>query len=354
MDAKLASYFATLKEGKGRGAARAARDELINFKMRVAGLLEAFCKRVREARAAGLAWRRCAQLRHARMQAAHACADARAACLLSQLPQWADALNSSPRPVLTAPFAALCRCPAARCCPPRWRRCWLAWRAPAAKGVTRPWQSVSPASLPTDCAPARQRRQVCVRCKEEGPTGLTTPLAVPAVAASPSEGWLASQPQPAQPAPANPVWSSDAPAPCWGFSPTGASLAGNVLEAPLRRTLYLASRSTDKRLAGAAGASYVFLQRAAAASPDAACRAKVRVHEGHQLCLRGSGRHPTPSRASRCTDSAQPAAASCARTSRTDCTLLKAVSFEHRALLPALRGHSKSAPTSRQPRAPPA
>lgn len=45
MDAKLASYFATLKEGKG-GAARAARDELINFKMRVAGLVEAFCKRV--------------------------------------------------------------------------------------------------------------------------------------------------------------------------------------------------------------------------------------------------------------------------------------------------------------------
>lgn len=46
MDAKLASYFATLKEGKG-GAARAARDELVNFKMRVAGLVEAFCKRVR-------------------------------------------------------------------------------------------------------------------------------------------------------------------------------------------------------------------------------------------------------------------------------------------------------------------
>lgn len=45
MDAKLASYFATLKEGRG-GSARAARDELINFKMRVAGLLEAFCKRV--------------------------------------------------------------------------------------------------------------------------------------------------------------------------------------------------------------------------------------------------------------------------------------------------------------------
>ncbi len=47
MDANVASYFATLKEGKGRGAARAARDELVNFKMRVAGLLEAFCKRVR-------------------------------------------------------------------------------------------------------------------------------------------------------------------------------------------------------------------------------------------------------------------------------------------------------------------
>lgn len=46
MDAKLASYFATLKEGRGGGAARAARDELINFKMRVAGLVEAFCKRV--------------------------------------------------------------------------------------------------------------------------------------------------------------------------------------------------------------------------------------------------------------------------------------------------------------------
>jgi hypothetical protein len=49
MDSKLASYFATLKEGRGGGgAARAARDELLNFKMRVATLLEAFCKRVRE------------------------------------------------------------------------------------------------------------------------------------------------------------------------------------------------------------------------------------------------------------------------------------------------------------------
>ena len=48
MDSKLASYFATLKEGRGGGgAARAARDELLNFKMRVATLLEAFCKRVR-------------------------------------------------------------------------------------------------------------------------------------------------------------------------------------------------------------------------------------------------------------------------------------------------------------------
>ena len=46
MDAKLASYFSTLKEGRGRGAARAARDELINFKMRVAALVEALCKRV--------------------------------------------------------------------------------------------------------------------------------------------------------------------------------------------------------------------------------------------------------------------------------------------------------------------
>ena len=46
MDSKLASYFATLKEGKGGGGARAARDELVNFKMRVAGLVEAFCKRV--------------------------------------------------------------------------------------------------------------------------------------------------------------------------------------------------------------------------------------------------------------------------------------------------------------------
>lgn len=49
LDSKLASYFATLHEGKGGGgaAARAARDELVNFKMRAAGLVEAYCKRVR-------------------------------------------------------------------------------------------------------------------------------------------------------------------------------------------------------------------------------------------------------------------------------------------------------------------
>lgn len=48
-----------------------------------------------------------------------------------------------------------------------------------------------------------------------------------------------------------------------------------MLEQQLRRTLYLASRSTDKRLAGAAWAAYTFLQRAAAGSPVADCRAKV-------------------------------------------------------------------------------
>ena len=47
MDAKLASYFSVLKEGKGSdGSARTARHELINFKMRVAALMEVFCKRV--------------------------------------------------------------------------------------------------------------------------------------------------------------------------------------------------------------------------------------------------------------------------------------------------------------------
>ena len=54
-----------------------------------------------------------------------------------------------------------------------------------------------------------------------------------------------------------------------------AGLDASALEKQLRRALYLASRSTDKRVASAASASYVFLQRAAAGSPAADCRAKV-------------------------------------------------------------------------------
>lgn len=44
MDAKLAAYFAAAQESK-RGE-RAQRDELLNFKMRVLGLLEAYIKKV--------------------------------------------------------------------------------------------------------------------------------------------------------------------------------------------------------------------------------------------------------------------------------------------------------------------
>lgn len=54
----------------------------------------------------------------------------------------------------------------------------------------------------------------------------------------------------------------------------GAGLDADSLEQQLRRTLYLASRATDKRLAAAAATSYTFLQRAAAGSPAADCRAK--------------------------------------------------------------------------------
>lgn len=53
-------------------------------------------------------------------------------------------------------------------------------------------------------------------------------------------------------------------------------LVAEELGHQLRRTLYLASRATDKRVATAASASYIFLQRAAAASLAADCRAKVR------------------------------------------------------------------------------
>jgi hypothetical protein len=55
----------------------------------------------------------------------------------------------------------------------------------------------------------------------------------------------------------------------------GAGLAAEGAEQQLRRTLYLASRATDKRVAAAAWASYIFLQRAAAGSPAADCQAKV-------------------------------------------------------------------------------
>lgn len=44
MDAKLAAYFAAAQQSR-RGA-KAAREELANFKMRVAALLEAFIKKV--------------------------------------------------------------------------------------------------------------------------------------------------------------------------------------------------------------------------------------------------------------------------------------------------------------------
>ena len=55
----------------------------------------------------------------------------------------------------------------------------------------------------------------------------------------------------------------------------GAGLEAEALEQQLRRTLYLASRSADRRVVGTAWAAYTFLQRAAAGSPDAACRTKV-------------------------------------------------------------------------------
>lgn len=44
MDAKLATYFAAARDSK-RGV-RAQREELLNFKMRVAALLEALVKKV--------------------------------------------------------------------------------------------------------------------------------------------------------------------------------------------------------------------------------------------------------------------------------------------------------------------
>lgn len=46
MDAKLAAYFATIKNGKG-GNAKAAAEQLDQFKLRVVTLLEYFLKRVR-------------------------------------------------------------------------------------------------------------------------------------------------------------------------------------------------------------------------------------------------------------------------------------------------------------------
>lgn len=149
MDAKLASYFATLKEGKG-GAARAARDELINFKMRVAGLVEAFCKRVP-----------------------------------------ASPLLPGAIPPLLAGLA----------------------------GTSRPGGHQALA---------------------ERLSGLIT----------------------------NKLCGCKAEA-------AGASLEAAALEQQLRRCLYLASRSTDKRVASASWAAYVFLQRAAAgAAAPADCRAK--------------------------------------------------------------------------------
>ena len=54
----------------------------------------------------------------------------------------------------------------------------------------------------------------------------------------------------------------------------GAVLPAEELETQLRRTLFLASRATDKRVAAAAGAGYIFLQRAAAASRTLECQMK--------------------------------------------------------------------------------
>lgn len=172
------------------------------------------------------------------------------------------------------------RSPAARCCPRPWPPCCLAWRAPAGRGVTRRWPSVSPASSATGCAPARQRRQVSAAHSLAWPgcnpwvgiaTGGRTRCRVRGRMAFLAATALVPHTDPS----------------CWAHFPAGAGLTGNVLEQPLRRTLYLASRSTDKRLAGAAGAAYVFLQRAAAASLDADCRAKV---GGESVIERGGGR----------------------------------------------------------------
>ena len=104
MDAKLASYFATLKEGRG-GSARTARDELINFKMRVAGLVEAFCKRV------GASEVSCTAALHPREQSAQP-----RVCK----PQ-GQTVQRCPR------RSSFCRCPPARCCPWPHRRCWQGW-----------------------------------------------------------------------------------------------------------------------------------------------------------------------------------------------------------------------------------
>lgn len=73
------------------------------------------------------------------------------------------------------------------------------------------------------------------------------------------------------------------PTPPFPGALTGAGLEAAPLEQQLRRSLYLASRSADKRVAGTAWAAYTFLQRAAAASPDAACRAKVCGQGGVEL-----------------------------------------------------------------------
>ena len=76
-----------------------------------------------------------------------------------------------------------------------------------------------------------------------------------------------------------------------------------ALEQQLRRCLYLASRSPDKRVAGAAWAAYVFLQRAAAGgAAPADCRAKVRPLAGlasgrcgqRQTALCSKGSKPVP------------------------------------------------------------
>lgn len=58
----------------------------------------------------------------------------------------------------------------------------------------------------------------------------------------------------------------------------GGGLEAAMLEQQLRRALYLASRSPDKRVAGAAWNAYIFLQRAACgAAASADCHAKVRL-----------------------------------------------------------------------------